>query len=1019
MLYKNITKGWILLFSFLFIATAVQAQQKKVQGVVKGAQNGKPLPGVNIKVKGTTTGSITNNKGHYTLNAPSQKDTLIFSYIGYKQKTVPIQGRSTINVQLKSTTVSGQQMVVVGYSKEKKQNVTGAVSTVSGKNLSKAPVPNVSNSIGGQVPGVIANNRSGEPGNNASTILIRGRGTLNNNSPLYVIDGVQSSFSAFNELNPSDIKSISVLKGASAAIYGSEAANGVIVVTTKNGKKGPPTFHYNGRFGESQPTRIPRHLNGWQFMKWRDEGDSAASQPLEYSKKTIQALKNGTYNPRQYGNTDWERAILKQYSPTTQHQLSVSGGTDVVTYSVSGQYEYQDGIFKQSATYYHQGNLRANIGIQATKNLHISLKSNGVLKRKHYSNISGTGIFDWAKNEYPFLPVFFPNGKPSGSQGLVNPLLMANGTTGFNKQRFYTFNNNLSFDLKLPEITPGLYLQGRADFDIEHWDTKLFTDRFHMYSYDPTTDTYIDQYSSETSGNGFATPMSMNETYNKSFNKILDLQLGYKHSFGYNNLSAFVAYEEHSYDHRWISAYRQGLLSDQIVQLSLGSSQLLNNNGNMDHSAKRDMFGRLTYNYKQKYLVNFIIRHDGSYRFPPGHRWGTFPSISVGWRISNEPFFKNNISFISDLKLKASWGKLGNSQIAPYQFLTSYSFGSGYNLGVNPTHYRGLVPGVAPNPNITWEVARKRDVGLNAQFFGGSLSLDADYFFDKRNNILVHPNANVPSYTGLQVPDENIGKVKNHGIDGAITYQHNSESFNYQFSGNFTFARNKVVYMDEPKNIPSYQRITGHPMNSWLVYKADGIYQNKQQINNSPHPPGTQIGDVKYVDVNGDGKITPADRVRIFQSPTPKIQWGFSMRGGYKGFEAYLLWRGQAEAKQLISPGSFHTPPLWRFTERWTPSHRNTSIPRAITRNNTVDNRPSTVWLKSSRYLRLKTVRLSYTLPAGIVKAFSISRALIYVSGQNLFFISPIKHYDPEITATNGQYYPQVREYSVGISLSF
>ncbi|HKJ34632.1 MAG TPA: TonB-dependent receptor, partial [Balneolales bacterium] len=937
----------------------------------------------------------------------------------------------TINVKLKSSYIHGQQLVVVGYGTEKKENVTGSIATVSGSDLQSAPVPNVSNALAGQMPGVIVNNRSGEPGNNGSDIVIRGDGTLNNNNPLYVIDGVPSSYSDFNELNPTDIKSISVLKDASAAIYGSEAANGVILVTTKEGKKGKPKITYNGRFGETQPTRIPNHLNGWQYMVWRNEGDKAAGQPQEFTQKQIDALKNGTYNPRQYGNTDWERAILKPLSPVTTHQLQISGGSDIVTYLLSGQYLYQDGIYKHSATYYNQGNLRANIGVNVTKNLNISLKSSATLKRKHYSNLNGTSIFFWAKGEFPYLPVFYPNGDPSGSQALVNPLLIAEGKTGYNKEHYYIFNNNLSFKLKLPEITKGLYVHGRVAYDIQNWDSKLFTNRFHMYSYDPTTDTYIDQYSSETSGNGFATPMSVNQTFNKSLKSTYDIQLGYKNDFGPHHVAAFVAYEQYKFDHSWISAYRQGLLSDQIVQLNMGSSQQLNNGGSLDHrglplsnghipiyGGKKDFFGRITYNYKQKYLADIILRRDGSFRFPPNHRWGTFPAVSVGWRISKEPFFQNHVKFISDLKLKASWGRMGNSLIAPYQFQSLYSFGSGYNYGLSPIHYRGIVPGVAPNPDITWEVADKKDVGFTAQFFSGTLSMDFDYFFSKRNNILVRPNAKVPNYTGLQLPDENIGKVNNHGIDASLTYHNFSGAFHYKFAGNFTFARNKVVYMDESKNIPAWQRVTGHPMNSWLVYKTAGIYKNQQEINNSPHLPGEQPGDVKYIDVNGDGQITPNDMVRIFQSATPEIQYGINLTGGYKRFQLYMLWQGQARAKQLILPGSFHTPPEWRFTERWTPSNPNATIPRAVTRNNTIDNRPSTIWLKNASFIRLKTVRLSYTLSNSLARRLSLNRVQLYISGQNLFFISPIKHYDPELTTPDGQYYPQVRSFNVGASLS-
>lgn len=995
-----------------------EAKQQKfaVKGKVTDASDGESLPGVNIVVQGTTIGTATGKKGNYSLLVPESADTLVFSYIGYTTQKVPIKGRSVINVQLHQQAYTGQQLVVIGYGTQKKVDVTGSVASVTGKIIKNAPVPNVTNALEGQLPGVFVNTRSGEPGNNSSNILIQGMGTLNNNSPLIVIDGIPNAAS-LGSLNPADIQSITVLKGAAAAIYGASSANGVILVTTKKGHIGKPVISYSGSYGFNQPTRIPSFVNGWQFMEWQNEKDKVYGRQPEYTQQQIDALKNGTYNPKQYGNTDWEHAILQMYAPMTTHRLEITGGTKTVDYFLSGQYLYQDGIFKKGATNYNQYNLRANINAHITHNLSMSLNLNGIQEIKHYSNYSGTSIFIEAMSKYPFLPVYFPNGDPSGSAAIVNPILEAQGKTGYNHQKYYTYNSNIGFTLNLPEIIKGLYLKGLAGFDNEQSNATVLNNQFNMYSYDPTTDTYINNKANEG-------PISLNQTFSNSLRKTFNLKLGYKNSFGMNNVTAFGSYEQSQYTYNDISAYRQGLLSDQIPELFAGADAQKNNNGSASHSAREDIFGRVTYNYQEKYLAQFTLRHDGSYRFPPNHRWGTFPSAEVGWRISQEPFFKNHVHFISDLKLRASWGKLGNDLINPYQYLNTYSFGSGYFLGPNSSHVRGFVPGVAPNPNITWEVADKKNIGFDATFFKGLISLSADYFVEMRKNILIYPNLEVPLYTGLTLPDENIGKVRNHGIDASFELQHASGDFNYDLSGNFTFARNKIVNIAESPNVPSYQKQTGHPMDSFIVYKTDGIYHNQQQINNSVHLAGAQPGDIRYVDVNGDGKITAADMVRIYESPIPEIQYGFTIGGGYKDLSLSLFWQGQAHAKQMILPGSINgmfVPPIWLYNNRWTASNPNATMPHAFDREDPINNQPSTFWMKNAWFLRLKTVRLSYHIPTRLASSLNLKNLSVYVSGQNLFVISAIQHYDPELNpyANNtGQYYPQVRIVQLGVSLS-
>ena len=994
--------------------------QKTIKGTVTGSK-GEPLPGVNIMLKGTNNVVTTDFDGKFAIEVPDANSILIISFTGFITKEVRAADGLTIQLEEENQTLN--EVVVVGYGTQKKASTTGAIASIKGGVLTQNASANVSNGIAGRMSGVIANNRSGRPGDDSSSLLIRGFNSFGGGtSPLVVVDGIPDR--DLNRINPDDIESVTVLKDASAAIYGVRSANGVILVTTKRGKVSAPTIKIDGSYGVQQLTRMDEKVNSWQYMTYYNELNAHKGTTLPYAQSEIDKYKAG--NDPNYTSTNWLKEVYRKDAPQSNVSMSVNGGTEQVKYFFSGQYLNQESNLRNSDERYRQFNLRSNIDVNISSNLKVNLDIATRREDRNYPAVSIGSIMHETVSMYPFIPAYWKNGSPSsGIANGRNPILMSSSAAGYDKVINLIVNPKIGFDLKLPKITEGLSLSGYAAFDYNVRSEKKFTKPWDAYSYDKTNDSYNNVKSSTSITSVMQDEQITNQ--NTYFAK-----LAYDRKFNKHSVNAFVGYEQTTTDKTETYAYRRDLLSDKLDQIFTGSTKGQNATGGAYQDGRESYLGRVAYNFDNKYFAEVSARYNGSFNFPSSTRWGMFPSVSAGWKISEEDFFKNNIKGIDQLKIRASWGKMGNddmrsgNQLNQYLFLTRYQlitdqqlysyFGSDYTLN------NSIYLSATPNPNITWEVQDSKNIGFDFGFLNNKLTATFDYFSNKRSDILTARNASVPLYTGLALPKENIGETVNRGTDWSVNYADMGHQFKYSIGLNFTYAQSEVLFRDEAPNIPQWQKSTGKAIDSWMVYQTNGIYRTQADVDNSAHFEGAKPGDLWVKDTDGDGSITTNDQVRIPESATPKIAYGIPMRAEYKGFSIDMLWTGQSKAKQMILPqaqGAIVAPPTWLYNDRYTADNPNSKYPVAFNDSDNRNNIPADFWLRDASFFRLKSLEVSYVLPENTLSKFGVSNVRFYAGGTNLFSFDHMKQYnlDPETNNTTGVNYPQTRIYRIGVSI--
>jgi TonB-dependent starch-binding outer membrane protein SusC len=1074
----GITRHWPgILTKILFLLLLLQAgvagyaQEKiRVTGIVKD-DKGAPAANATVLVKGTSNGVTTDANGVFSIDVPSQKSVLVISNTGFQSQEMVVGKNTNFNVDLAIAASQLNEVVVVGYGTQKKVTVTGAVAQVKGSELAKSSNLNLSNTLAGRLPGVTAVNGSGEPGYDGSSIRIRGTNSIGSSDALIVIDGVPNREGGLQRLNPADIENVSVLKDASAAIYGSRAANGVILITTKRGKSGKPQLTYNFNHGWAQATRIPKMANVLEYGQIRNEAQVFEGNiPVAQWEAALAALKTtGSYtvpgtNPAQtinsptgffpediekykdksdpwgHPDTDWFGDALKKWAPQQRHTLQLNGGSENVRYLASLGYNNQDAYYKNSATGYKQYDMRLNVDAKVNKYISVALGITAREEFRFFPTESAGSIFRMLMRGKPQEPEIWPNGLPGRDiENGQNPIVITTNATGYDKDKRDYFQTNGKIEILIPGVE-GLKVTGTAAVDKYQFNGKRWATPWYLYSWDKVTyeaDGTTPKLQKELRSTFTDPRLSQNGENNLNVN--LSALLNYDRTFGDHAFTFLAGIQKETLHDEYFNAYRRYYISTAVDQIFAGGDKEKNNGGGAYDRARLSYFGRVGYNYKQKYIAEFLWRYDGSYIFPPDHRFGFFPGMSAGWRISEENFFKNSVTFIDNLKLRGSWGQMGaepyfNGNLAEYQFLGTYGFSS---YIIDDAAARALYEKVVPNPDFTWEVGNSINFGIEGALLKNKLTFEFDYFVNKRTKALIAQRGSIPQSSGITplLPPVNIGEVENKGWEFKVGYNNQIGELRYSVSVNGGYAKNKITFWDEASGAPEWQRSTGKPYgtngSSYLAYQYDGVFRDQKEIdaNSIDYSDigGANLlpGDMKFKDINGDGKITFDDQVRLDKTRDPTFTGGLNITLQYKGFDGTLLMQGATGGLLFIGTesGDIGNYLKYSYDHRWSIENPSSVDPRLPNRNNTYYSNSAagnnTYWLRKSDYLRLKNIEIGYNFNSNVLKKAGISNLRIFGGGVNLFTWDQMKLWDPESTSGSGQYYPQSRIINLGASVTF
>lgn len=978
-------------------------------------ETGKGVPGATIRVKGAESAVASDLNGRFTLKNVDENATLVITYIGYTQQEVKVAANMTIKLVPEVNNLN-EVVVVVGYGTQKKVNLTGAVSTVSAAELENRPVTGVTNALEGTIPGVTISSNNGQPGMDAGSINIRGQ-SLNSTSALVIIDGVISTTGDMNAINADDIDNISVLKdAASASIYGNRAAGGVIVITTKKGKKGTAQITYSDYFGKNKPVALPDYLPSWQAATLYDEARVNEGQAPVYTAAQIQTFKDGS-DPFNYPNTDWLKLFYSGNGFQQNHYIGVNGGSDKTTYALSLGYFDENGITPKTNTQRYTSRLNLNSQIKDNISVFGYLSYTYQPLTQPQASYPGVPDFSQVIRQFnrisPIIPAYYANGD-YGHIADGSPLAWLNSPS-FDDQNAYNFQGNVGGDW---EIIKGLHFKPSLGYKFNTNQSNNFVSAIQYYNPDGTPSgtanisNATDNYASHT----YVAPQAL---------------LEYDKTIGSNNFKVLAGASQEYNSYYTLSGYRQGFLNNTLSDLNLAPTTGQTTSNDTYDVAQRSFFGRVNYDYKGKYLLEGDIRDDGSSRFAPANRWGVFPGASAGWRVSEEDFFKGLQSAISNLKLRASWGKLGNQDIAGY-YPTIATVNSGQNYPFGGTVTGGVAPTAGVDPSIVWEKTTQTDIGLDADFLN-VFSLTADYFIKKTSDVLYQ--VTLPAPYGLTAPYVNGSSYQNKGWEIALTYHDKAGNLSWNITGNASFIVNKVTQLgtsNAPQISGPYITEIGQPQGSFYGYISQGIFQNEAQVkahaDQSGISPNTAPGDLMYKDINGDGKIDANDRV-VLGSNFPKVTFGLNLNANWKQFDFTAFFQGAAGVKNYISGIALGTngiatgKPTSAMLDSWSPTNTGATFPR-LWLNYTQDNPANTYssfWIRNASYVRLKNIQLGYTLPAAWANKIGMKKLRIYYSGQNILtFTSFYKWIDPEAPAGESGYdFPQVKINSLGLNVTF
>lgn len=1029
---------------FLVLSPNIGWAQNSVKGTVVD-ETGLPVIGATVIVAGTTTGTTTDVNGHFELRNVKKNDALQISFIGYQTVTVPVNGASNLTVELKSDSKEIDEVVVVGYGVQKKASVTAAISQIDGSELEKAPTGDVTNMLAGRVAGVTAVQTSGQPGADGSSIMVRGQ------SVLYIVDGVPRDI---NQINPEDIETISILKDASAAaVYGLDG-NTVIIVTTKRGSKGESTISYKGSFGVSQNANPMELLDGPGYAYWYNKAlELDGKQPI-FTGDIVQKMINGQDG---WGNTNWYDKVF-DIGTNMSHSISATGGNDKMSYFTSiGMFDQKGNVDNFNFRRY---TARANITAKIANNLTLEVGVAGRIQ-DHDQPIYSADPSAWnnvaqqAMRVHPYVPEKvvvdgeeYHTATPTSS-ATVNPVA-AYEESGSYKSRATYIQPNMSLRWDVPWVK-GLSAKFFASYDMTFTHTKSFSTPYELalggFSYDENGYISNINYTVSQTYSGLGSETSLQEASYYSYYGITQTSLSYDNTFGKHRVAALALLETRDYKSNNHYGRMYNIMFENLPELDFGdeASDKRAVGGTSGRSRQVGLVARLNYDYDNRIYVELSGRYDGTYLFSGmnGSRWGFFPAASAGWRISEEKWFTSDK--VDNLKLRAGIGLTGTSAVSAYQYLNTMTPSDGNAVVIGGSGASSIYTTSVANPNVTWEKNLNYNVGVDATFWGGKLGIEADVFYTYKYDMLASASGSYPPSVGGYYPAwENKNKQDIKGFEFTLSHNHHAGDFKYgiKFMGSYA-KRRWLYYSGDAANAPDYQKLTGKEVGSVIGFVATGLFQSEEEVQNSPTMIGktVRVGDIKYEDRNGDGKISyEQDRGYVGSSIYPKFTAGLAFNCEWKGIDFSFLLQGATgstialtgvysggTSDGIMDNTSMTKPfyhggnsPLYLVENSWTPENTDAYFPRLSLESSSNNAYSSTRWYRPGDYLRLKTAQLGYTLPQSITKKAGIKKLRIYVEGSNLFTLSHVGKYniDPELPSVNNGYYPQQRVISVGLDIT-
>ncbi|MBO9198732.1 MULTISPECIES: SusC/RagA family TonB-linked outer membrane protein [Niastella] len=1051
-----------LCFSVIFLLCHLISfgQSPTVSGIVT-TTDGSPLEGVSVVVKGTNQGTATDANGKFTLHISGDKATLIISRTGYAEQMLVAKAGTQVVAKLANSISDMDQVLVVAYGRQKKGSVVGSVAQISGEELKKAPTMNLTNMLAGRIPGLVALQQSGRPGNDDAALRVRGISSYAGGAgPLIIIDNVQRP--SFSNLDPSEIESVTVLKDAvSTAVYGLQAANGIILITTKRGKNQKLAISYDGAFTSNSNTRFPKFLNGPDYMEWYNKGIEMDNDynmhtgvnPVApvYTQEQIDAVRNGTNTNPLLGNTDWVGMLAGNNATSQQHSITLRGGTDRLKYFSSLSYFDQQGVVKN--TNYRRYNARTNIDGQLNDIFSMSLD---LAVRQQLGNTPGIAPdndaymnpFYQAVRMTPNMPMYAPNGLPvahNAGSGWVNPIAAVE-KTGYQQRQDNVFQGSMTLNAKVPWVK-GLEGKLLVAYDRNITENKNWLTPYPLMgrNRDQVTGDYVP----------VANPPGISKTtlrqiYSQYNRKTFQPSISYNQTFGDHAVTALALYEWSGYQSNNFSAGNSNFAITDLQSISYGSTDKndwLAPTGGDSVDRRAGTVVRLNYAFKDKYLVEVANRWDASVRFAPKNRWKSFPGVGLGWVVSKEGFFDNLSKTVSFLKLKASYGKMGSeTYVPPFAYIQTYGLTTDPVAVFGGTSTAGLYSMSYPNPDLHWEVSSMLNGGFESVFLNGLLGVDFEVFYKRTDDILDAVTALYPLSLGGYYPSRvNYGKVDNRGFDLQIRHNNHIGELQYGVTGNLNWAKNKIIRRNESAGLPAWQRTVGHSVGEKMGFVVEGMYQDWKEAANGISPSGGVVapGYFKYKDLNGDGRLTRTDDMTfIGRSNTPQLGFGLNIDLKYKGFDFSALLQGAAlcdvslagtyEGSSNVSGIDDNTPftktfynfgnsPYYLVEGSWTPDNPNAAFPRLSSYKATLSAHNANAnsgWIRDGSYVRLKSAQLGYTLPVKWLNAAKIKQVRFYVSGFNLFTWDKLKYLDPEMPNVNNGFYPQQRMISGGVNIT-